>query len=148
MTEATLFLPGLSPVGGKTITATFDGGTLSSNGGVLIQPRKVVARVEASEQCSDARIQFVRMPLHLGDHSARLRPACRLVGEIGVVPPDLVRRPSDWAFQQIADPVLKDLIGGQPDRVSRPPGTRRPPAWRRLHRPGNRSARPCPDTAQ
>ena len=24
MTEATLFLPGLSPVGGKTITATFD----------------------------------------------------------------------------------------------------------------------------
>jgi hypothetical protein len=29
-------LPGLSPVSGKTITATFDGGTLSSNGGVLI----------------------------------------------------------------------------------------------------------------
>jgi hypothetical protein len=28
MTEATLFLPGLSPVGGKTITATFDGGKL------------------------------------------------------------------------------------------------------------------------
>jgi Transposase DDE domain group 1 len=36
MTEVTLFLPGLSPVGGKTITATFDGGKLSSNGGVLI----------------------------------------------------------------------------------------------------------------
>src|SRR5207244_2937124 len=36
MTEATLFLPGLSPVGGKTITATFDGGKPSSNGGVLI----------------------------------------------------------------------------------------------------------------
>src|SRR5215813_1931735 len=36
MTETTLFLPGLSPVGGKTITATFDGGKLSSNGGVLI----------------------------------------------------------------------------------------------------------------
>src|SRR6516165_4228535 len=35
MTEATLFLPGLSPVGGKTISATFDGGQLSSNGGVL-----------------------------------------------------------------------------------------------------------------
>jgi hypothetical protein len=34
MTEATLFLPGLSPVGGKPITATFDGGKLSSNGGV------------------------------------------------------------------------------------------------------------------
>jgi len=36
MTEATLFLPGLSPVGGKEITATFDGGQLSSDGGVLI----------------------------------------------------------------------------------------------------------------
>jgi Transposase DDE domain group 1 len=36
MTETTLFLPDLSPVSGKTITATFDGGTLSSNGGVLI----------------------------------------------------------------------------------------------------------------
>ena len=36
MTEATLLLPGLSPVGGKTISATFDGGKLSSNGGVLI----------------------------------------------------------------------------------------------------------------
>jgi Transposase DDE domain group 1 len=36
MTETMPFLPGLSPVGGKTITATFDGGTLSSNGGVLI----------------------------------------------------------------------------------------------------------------
>jgi hypothetical protein len=36
MTEATLFLPGLSPIGGKEITATFDGGQLSSDGGVLI----------------------------------------------------------------------------------------------------------------
>jgi hypothetical protein len=36
MTETMPFLPGLSPVGEKTITATFDGGTLSSNGGVLI----------------------------------------------------------------------------------------------------------------
>ena len=36
MTEATLFLPGLSPIGGKDITATFDGGQLSSDGGVLI----------------------------------------------------------------------------------------------------------------
>ena len=36
MTEATLFLPGLSPIGGKEITATFDGGQLSSDGGVLM----------------------------------------------------------------------------------------------------------------
>ena len=36
MIEATPFLPGLSPIGGKEITATFDGGQLSSDGGVLI----------------------------------------------------------------------------------------------------------------
>jgi Transposase DDE domain group 1 len=36
MNEATLFLPGLSLIGGKEITATFDGGQLSSDGGVLI----------------------------------------------------------------------------------------------------------------
>ena len=36
MTEATLFLPGLSPVGGKQSTPTLDGGELSSDGGVLI----------------------------------------------------------------------------------------------------------------
>jgi hypothetical protein len=35
MTETMPFPPGLSPVGGKTIAATFDGGTLSSNGGTL-----------------------------------------------------------------------------------------------------------------
>ena len=44
MTEATLFLSGLSPVGGKEITATFDGGQLSSDGGVLIL-RKVEERL-------------------------------------------------------------------------------------------------------
>ena len=44
MTEATLFLRGLSPVGGKEIPATFDGGQLSSDGGVLIL-RKVEERL-------------------------------------------------------------------------------------------------------
>jgi len=36
MTDAIPFLPGLSPIGGKEITVTFDGGQLSSDGGVLI----------------------------------------------------------------------------------------------------------------
>src|SRR5256884_5220907 len=64
---------------------------------------------------ADARIKFARVPLDFGNDPARLRPACRLVGEIGVVPPDLVRRSSDRALEQIADPVLQDLIGGEPD---------------------------------
>jgi len=33
--ESTPALPGLSPVAGKPITARFDGGQLSSNGGML-----------------------------------------------------------------------------------------------------------------
>ena len=36
MPEATPFLPGLSPVAGKPLTATFDGGHLSSDGGVIV----------------------------------------------------------------------------------------------------------------
>ena len=36
MTEDTLFLPGLSPVESLDIHARFDGGALSSDGGVLI----------------------------------------------------------------------------------------------------------------
>src|SRR3989442_14268792 len=58
MTEATLFLPGLSPVGGKTISATFDGGKLSSNGGVLILreiERKLGLAAVLSRHIPDAR---------------------------------------------------------------------------------------------
>src|SRR6516162_7330636 len=63
----------------------------------------------------DHRTAWSCLPLDLGNQPARLGPACRLVGEIGVVPPDLVRRPTDRALEQIADPVLQDLIGGQAD---------------------------------
>ena len=60
MTEATLFLPGLSPIGGKDITATFDGGQLSSDGGVLIL-REIEKRVGMAAMLSacvpDARDQ-------------------------------------------------------------------------------------------
>jgi hypothetical protein len=35
MVDAAPFLPGLSPVLGKTVVARFDGGRLSSEGGLL-----------------------------------------------------------------------------------------------------------------
>jgi hypothetical protein len=35
MTDPTLPLPGLSPVSGKTVITKFDGGLLSSDGGVM-----------------------------------------------------------------------------------------------------------------
>ena len=47
-TETTLPLPGLSPVGGKPVIARFDGGSLSSDGGLLalreVEERLGVAR--------------------------------------------------------------------------------------------------------
>ena len=60
------------------------------------------------------------MPFDLGDHPARLGPASRLIAEVGIVSPHLIRRSSDRALEQIADPVLQDLIGGQADRVFDP----------------------------
>jgi hypothetical protein len=36
MTDATPLLPGLSPVAGKSLTAKFDAGRLSSDGGVIV----------------------------------------------------------------------------------------------------------------
>ena len=36
MTQATPFLPGLSPVAGRPLTATFDAGLMSSDGGVIV----------------------------------------------------------------------------------------------------------------
>ena len=38
MNETIAFLPGLSPVAGKELCARFDGGRLSSDGGVLLFP--------------------------------------------------------------------------------------------------------------
>ena len=62
------------------------------------------------------------MPLDLGHDAAWLTPALRPIGEAGVVAVHLVRRPPDRASQQIADPVLQDAVGREPDRVADPLG--------------------------
>jgi hypothetical protein len=49
MTDPMLPLPGLSPVSGKTIVAKFDGGLLSSDGGVLLL-REVEQRLRVAER--------------------------------------------------------------------------------------------------
>jgi hypothetical protein len=57
-------------------------------------------------------IKLSGMPLDLGDHPARLRPASGLIAEIGMETTNLVRRSSDWALEQVADLMLQDLVGG------------------------------------
>ena len=49
MRETTLLLPGLSPVSGKAVEARFDGGSLSSDAGVLAL-REVGARLRVAER--------------------------------------------------------------------------------------------------
>jgi hypothetical protein len=60
MNELTLPLPGLSPVAGKSVVATFDGGLLSSDGGVLAL-REVEQRLRVADRIA-ACIKDPRAP--------------------------------------------------------------------------------------
>jgi Transposase DDE domain group 1 len=60
MTDAMLPLPGLSPVSGKTIIAKFDGGLLSSDGGILVL-REVEQRLRVADRMA-ACIEDARAP--------------------------------------------------------------------------------------
>jgi len=48
MQEGNLFLPGLPPVGRCEISARFDGGSLSSDGGMLM-PREIQKRLNFAD---------------------------------------------------------------------------------------------------
>ena len=61
MNETIAYLPGLSPVAGKELCARFDGGRLSSDGGVLLL-REIERRLGIADS---------RFPRHKG---AALRP--------------------------------------------------------------------------
>jgi hypothetical protein len=52
MTEATPFLPGLSPVGGKSLTAAQDAGNLTSNGGLIVL-REAASRLGLASVIAD-----------------------------------------------------------------------------------------------
>jgi hypothetical protein len=55
MTDPMLPLPGLSPVSGKTIVAKFDGGLLSSDGGVLLL-REVEQRLRVADRLATCMV--------------------------------------------------------------------------------------------
>jgi Transposase DDE domain group 1 len=133
MTEATLFLPGLSPVGGKTITATFDGGKLSSNGGVLILreiEKKLGLATVLSRHIPDDRD---RMRItHSYSDMTRARMLAIASGHEDCDDLDVLR----------SDPALKMACGRLPvsgtDLMSQPTLSRleNAPFWRQLARMG------------
>jgi hypothetical protein len=55
MNDPMLALPGLSPVAGKKVVAKFDGGRLSSDGGVL-PLREIEGRLRIAERMAASRI--------------------------------------------------------------------------------------------
>src|SRR5215831_20800590 len=60
---------------------------------------------------ADAGIKFSGMPLDLGDNPPRLGPGSGLIAEIGMEPAQMVRRSSDGAREQMANPALQNLVG-------------------------------------
>ena len=60
MVDATPFLPGLSPVQGKVVVARFDGGRLSSDGGLLAL-REIERRLGLAERLAGC-LKDPRMP--------------------------------------------------------------------------------------
>jgi hypothetical protein len=68
MVDLTLPLPGLSPIAGKEVVARFDGGRLSSDGGLLLL-REIERRLAVAERLA-ACIEDRRDPgstLHTAD---------------------------------------------------------------------------------
>src|SRR5215208_267751 len=73
MNDPTLPLPGLSPVSGKSVVAQFDGGLLSSNGGVLAL-REVEKRRRVADRFA-ACIKDPRAPDQITHRHHLLSPA-------------------------------------------------------------------------
>ena len=59
MLDLTPMLPGLSSVAGKTVVAKFDGGLLSSDGGVLL-----LREVEQRLRVADRLARLIHGPVH------------------------------------------------------------------------------------
>src|SRR5262249_42051848 len=98
---------------------------------------------------ADAVIKLSRMPFDLSNYPARLGPASGLIAEIGMEPAHMVRRSSDWAREQIADPACRTWVAGSRIAylIRSPPETRRPRALQRPRPLENRCVRPCPGNA-
>ena len=106
MTDATPFLPGLSPVEGKLLTATFDAGRLSSDGGVIVL-REVAMRLKLAEALT-APLRDERDPARVQHSLAEMALARMVMIAAGY-------EDCDDVDALRADPAFKIAIGRAPD---------------------------------
>jgi hypothetical protein len=105
MRETTLLLPGLSPVSGKAVEACFDGGSLSSDAGVLAL-REIAGKLKVAERLT-ACIADPRQPervRHSLTHIIRFRLLMIACGYEDGIDADSLR----------GDPAFKMALGRLP----------------------------------
>ncbi len=131
--HATPFLPGLSSIAGKSLTATFDAGRLSSDGGLIVL-REIARRLPLAETIAGRLIddRDQARVLHTYEEMALARMVMIAAGYEDCDDIDALR----------TDPALKMAIGRAPetggDLMSQPTLSRleNTPDWRALARIG------------
>lgn len=104
--HATPFLPGLSPVGAKSLTATFDAGRLSSDGGLIVL-REVASRLGLAQAIA-ACLRDKRDPARVQHSYAEMALARMLMIAAGY-------EDCDDIDALRADPALKIAVGRAPE---------------------------------
>lgn len=104
--HATPLLPGLSPVGAKSLTATFDAGRLSSDGGLVVL-REIEARLGLAET--------VTRPLHDDRDPARIRHTYAEMAAARMLMIAAGYEDCDDVDVLKSDPALKIAVGRCPE---------------------------------
>lgn len=133
MDQLSLCLPGLSPVAGKEIVARFDGGRLSSDGGVLLL-REIERRLGLADRLSACLVDC-RDPAHITHRYAEMIQARVFAIACGYEDcDDLDELRLDPAFKL----ACERLPESGPDLASQPTLSRLEnlPSWRALARMG------------
>jgi hypothetical protein len=104
--DATPFLPSLSPVGPKSLTATFEGGRLSSDGGLIVL-REIASRLGLAQAIA-ACLRDERDPTRIQHSYAEMALARMLMIAAGY-------EDCDDIDTLRADPALKIAVGRTPE---------------------------------